>query len=114
MKVAELEGALLDKWVAKAEGAAVYQDAYGDTWEGSRTYRPSTDWSRGGQIIERSRIQIVPQNVCHLKWSAYLDEGLPPGRYAVEQFGEAPLVAAMRAYVASKFGEEVPDSEKRL
>nr|WP_269766044.1 phage protein NinX family protein [Burkholderia ubonensis] len=63
----------------------------------------------GGPIIERARIQIVPQSVNHLRWSAYMDEGLRPGAFPVEQYGETLLIAAMRACVASKFGEEVPD-----
>ena len=29
--------------------------------------------------------------------------------YEHNQFGETPLIAAMRCYVASKFGDEVPD-----
>lgn len=107
MRVAELEGALLDLWVARAENVGVYADAHGDVWQGNRTYRPSSDWARGGPIIEHARIQIVPQDVNHLRWSAYIDEGLQPGAPPIEQYGETPLQAAMRAYVASKFGDKV-------
>lgn len=114
----ELDGALLDAAVAKAEGASVYADAaYGDMWEGSRTYRPSTDWNRGGPIIERERITTIA-STCEdsddqLEWSAvvggfscYIDELLPIPSF-IGQRGPTPLVAAMRAYVVSKFGDEV-------
>lgn len=111
MKVAELEGTLLDLWVARFENVGVYADAHGYLWHGNSTYRPSSDWSQGGPIIEHARIQIVPQQVNHLRWSAYIDEGFQPGALPIEQYGETPLQAAMRAYVAAKFGDEVPDME---
>ncbi|CAJ0701649.1 hypothetical protein LMG19089_02891 [Ralstonia edaphis] len=143
MKVAELEGALLDYWVARAEGyqlemhpdcvgtwvtpgkllsgrredapeCVITEDGNPDHWSGpfnpSGLFHPSRDWAQGGPIIEHARIQIVPQNVNHLRWSAYVDEGLGLGAVPVEQYGENPLVAAMRAYVASRFGDDVPDT----
>jgi hypothetical protein len=118
-KTAELEGALLDAAVAKADGISVtlWADGRGCIadfgtaglfWHG---YSPSTDWGQGGLIVERERITIV--------FGAVQDEPAPVWQawvgpvYAsdldmrVDGDGPTPLVAAMRAYVASKLGEEV-------
>jgi hypothetical protein len=123
MKVSELSGAELDYWVARAEGIAV---AIGeDTWEiqkwGERAVywyggdgeiggtmpiggwgSPSTNWSDGGPIIERERIRL------EAAWIGELKDEI--GWLAERQFeGKTALIAAMRAFVASKFGEEVSD-----
>jgi hypothetical protein len=60
-------------------------------------YDPSTNWEHGGPIIERERINLW--NEGH-DWEASLY-----GKHIV--WGETPLVAAMRCYVASKLGDEV-------
>lgn len=105
MKVSELEGVLLDNWAAKAEqqqGGEWYREGDGTTWvrKGDHTvFRPSRLWECGGPIIERE-IAFLTRH-CPTKWSA-LANGSAPGH------GPTPLVAAMRAYVASKFGDEVP------
>lgn len=84
MRVAELERANLDYWVAKALGwdamltkAEVFV-AHGETFRsapfciaGERgklgdEFRPSTQWSKGGPIIERERMAIIP-TVCRLR-----------------------------------------------
>jgi hypothetical protein len=123
-KVAELEGALLDAAVAKAEGFSARIEADEcvvtvvgmlESWRAVTpvvTYRPSTDWLIGGQIIDREKISVVycePGSPSGPKWDAYVgcltprrfDDELPGGK------GPAALIAAMRAYVAGKFGEEV-------
>lgn len=118
IRVSELSGAWLDYWVARAEG-----------WEAGRLeIRPvprtndlicvllrlngsieatpfSTQWRLAGPIIERERPELVPT------W--------PDGGWYVRSrhrpcdgdqfYGETAMVAAMRAFVASKFGEEVPE-----
>lgn len=101
-KVAELEGALLDAAVAKATC---------DVWAHSGDYRAdmtqapySTDWAHGGPIIERERID--------LRWNgeAWVADGWrsnPHEDGASDFSAKTPLIAAMRAYVASKFGVEV-------
>ena len=50
-KVSELEGALLDAAVAKAEGRL---EAW---WNTNEAY--SVEWSDGGPIIERERIEMA-------------------------------------------------------
>ncbi len=95
-KVEELEGALLDAAVAKAEGRDIRR------WRG--IFRPSESWAFAGPIIERER--ICPQ------WSGprYLALVHRPGGAMDDDMvfeGSTYLECAMRAYVASKFGEEV-------
>ncbi|WP_186200644.1 DUF2591 domain-containing protein [Burkholderia gladioli] len=117
MKVAELIGALLDYWVARAEDYPLSCDwDQGDyiligTGAGDlEQFAPSTDWSDGGPIIERARIDLkAPPNMDapdeHVDWAASVPD--PNVAYTREYFGETPLIAAMRAYVASKFGDDV-------
>ena len=99
MKVSELEGAELDFWVAKAEGYAPKIE--GKTCflmceAGGSIHAPSTNWSQGGPIIEREKLSISYWSpTSYGPWQCH------------EMYGATPLIAAMRAYVASKFGEEV-------
>jgi len=79
-------------------------------WE---DYRPSTDWSQGGPLIERHRITIHYVQVGEEPhgWMAALNEdrSYMSNILRYEQRGcPTPLIAAMRALVAAKYGEEVP------
>ncbi len=56
MLVKDLQGAELDYWTCKAEKRSY--SASGSPI-GPPTYSPSTDWSQGGPIIEREKIEIV-------------------------------------------------------
>lgn len=127
-KTAELTGALLDAAVARAEGATPAV--------GLRTpfphlrfpdgicicvsdYKPSSDWRRGGPIIEREKISVYEQNDGWVAgYGIKAEEGecystLTGGGPASIEFdgatgyGDTPLLAAMRAYVTSKLGKEV-------
>jgi hypothetical protein len=94
--VASLSGALLDYWAAKADGIP------------ERGWQPpySDDWTYGGPIIEREGISVMEweiPNDAGMNWSA---RNLTAN---IHMDGPTPLIAAMRAYVASKFGDEVPD-----
>lgn len=116
-RVSELEGALLDAAVAKAEGIEVVSHGHGHTrWDQDhghwRGWNPSTDWRDGGPIIQREHITIVPNTGFDddgpVVWVAfvgafthYIDVPLWNGA------AETPLIASMRAYVASKFGDVV-------
>jgi hypothetical protein len=112
-KVAELEGAQLDAAVAKAEGKQWESQIYGpdrDDWyvsvDGAR-FAPSQEWDQGGPIIERELIEWEvgdapgPGHVWYAKLSPFNEP------FSDSFKGPTPLIAAMRAYVASKFGEEV-------
>lgn len=113
MKVAELSGALLDRWVARAEGhavesrfraeanAKVHVILSGIQTRGVPHY--SGDWAQGGPIIEKSEMQLQLVKVSVPYWRAHIFYDKPVR-------GPTQLVAAMRAYVASKFGDEVDEA----
>lgn len=75
-----------------------------------RYFKPATDWSQGGPIIERERIDPDPieiwEDVGLVKiWGASID-------YGYQQEGPTLLIAAMRCYVASKLGDDVDIPEE--
>ena len=104
MKTAELTGAALDWAVAKCEGKGDDVEIcagnllYGRVTSGFVYFRPSTDWSQGGPIIDREKIDLYYQH--DLQWIAAPQKG-------VEYMGTTPLIAAMRCYVASKLGDHI-------
>jgi len=111
VKVSELQGAMLDYWVAKAEVVSIErrgrkQNLY--TQQGV-VWRPSSDWSQGGPIIERNAgtfgIAGNDQDFNQVSYWAEMGRTITRCRMV----GPTHLIAAMRAYVASKFGEEVEE-----
>ncbi len=94
-KVSELEGTELDHWVARAEGMQKGRSNFAGY---------STHWAAGGPIIEREGIELK-KDLRHLNIARIA--GFEPD---LTMPGRTPLVAAMRAFVASKYGEEVDDS----
>ncbi len=119
IEISEATENQLDYLVAKIEGLNVYIPAYAETpWLQYRDScgqphpcpKYSSDWSQGGPIIERETINIGNYSFLSKEWFAKYpsDDYLP--QYI--RWGDAPLIAAMRCYVASKLGEEVeiPDS----
>lgn len=112
MEVAELEGAALDYWVALANDLQPLPHD-GHCYVGldkNEAYAPSINWDQGGPIIERESIGLQPASG---KWDAYFDayndyDGMssnPAHAHAYD--APTPLIAAMRAYVAAKFGAVV-------
>lgn len=123
MKTSELTGALLDYWVARAEGFQILKSSPGGragllVWDGGCLLpvtneshcRFSTDWAIGGPIIEREQMHLFPpepaDQYADPRWLAHI------GRPEAAWQGKGPtlLIAAMRAYVVSKFGDEVPEA----
>lgn len=120
-KVSELEGPFLDEAVAKANGwkewkghAHMGMPVWLTGEDESPThamFSPSTSWADGGKIIERERIRLTPAEAGGL----FMGDRVPaphwlanhPARWQFNEMGATPLIAAMRAYVASKFGDEV-------
>jgi hypothetical protein len=104
IKVSELTGAALDWAVDKAEGHIRPDGGYYCGYHGKVT-RWSTDWAQGGPIIERERISLVDVGI--VNWTASISKA---DMYTVTQYGDTPLIATMRCYVASKLGDmvEVP------
>lgn len=64
----------------------------------------STDWSRGGPIIEQEGINITTIDALDGPyWEAYMPYGMSDDSAE----GPTPLIAAMRCFVVSKLGHEV-------
>ncbi len=111
IKTYELTGAALDWAVAKCEGfikVAIWPDHIGvckkHSFENQLRWKPSTDWAQGGPIIEREGIQINFWRYDRPPyWTAHISR--EDGRFA--DYHSAPLIAAMRCYVASKLGDEI-------
>jgi hypothetical protein len=91
IKTVDLTGAALDWAVAKCEGKPSWMMGF------------STEWEKGGPIIERERINIRDDGGD--QWAA--DDSIRAAAY-----GPTPLIAAMRCYVASKLGDEVEVPEE--
>lgn len=104
VKTSDLTGTALDWATAKANQAAglVKSDPI---LEYMHYFKPSTDWSQAGPIIERESIYLIPNENAD-GWFAH-KVGCDSGDYN----GPTPLIAAMRCYVASKLGDtvEIPD-----
>ena len=107
IKTSELTGMLLDWAVAMCEGRAWPDNAA--KFLGERYYKPSTDWSQGGPIIEQEDMKIT-------RWDDYPNwtarHPLDPNRFSLR--GDTPLIASMRCYVLSKLGDEVEVPEELL
>lgn len=118
MKTSELTGPALDWAVAKCEGELLRNDYYTHESEGvfmlesgevSWVYSPSTKWNQGGPIIEREVVSLGKEEGAWraLCWGV---DGPNPELYSMN--GPTPLIAAMRAYVASRLGDEVEVPEE--
>jgi len=66
----------------------------------------STSWAHGGPIIEREIARV--ENLGGGSWAAYKNSESETHRLT----GPTPLIAAMRCYVASIFGDEVEIPEE--
>lgn len=98
MKTDELTGSMLDYWVARAEGIK-------PTVDQQMEFCPSTDWALAGPIIEREQIMICWETD---HWIAGAAEFANSRKGRIVK-GPTALVAAMRAYVMSRFGENVAE-----
>lgn len=112
VKVSEASDVVLDFLVSKANNPPGKEGGM-DWWErdgngllfdplNECTYSPSTDWSLGGQIIERERIELRDKGG---------DQWIADDNLNTRHVGPTPLIAAMRCYAAARLGEmvDVPD-----
>lgn len=124
IKTAELTGAALDWAVAIAMGwlKQIAITDYGDGQEevfffhpvrddqdevvhaGGDRWKPSTDWSVGGPIIEREGISIDQRKGEPCR--AFIGKPINQAFAMFAPHGE-PLTAAMLCFVASRLGDEV-------
>ena len=123
IKVSEASGSVLDWLVAKCEGYncefdddvsgpwLVPQEGYLHDEKPLSKFKPSTNWSTAGPIIEREHISVEAYSVPNderIKCFWYASED----KFDAETWdGPTPLIAACRCYVASKMGDvvEVPE-----
>lgn len=122
MKTSSLEGALLDYWVARSipldvadrlhvSGGYLYLKAENGGLSPFAFMPSRGKWSDAGPIISAMRISLVavvdrcvdPPKV--VSWVACIPERVP----SIVQCGPDQLTAAMRCFVASRIGDEVPD-----
>ena len=126
IKTNELDGLALDYAVAMCEYPhLVYGDTIGLYWASHQIvipefkepecyYHPSSDWSVGGAIIEREDISFRkyhrPDVEAHGTYYAMIcrESGSMIRWHKNRSYtGKTALIAAMRCYVTSKFGDEV-------
>lgn len=124
VKISEATGPVLDWMVAKAEytdrrvelspyGGVYFEHSpgSGDSYNMGWTYaRFSTDWSQGGPIIDREKIDLCwspGRTACMATISVLWPKELDCGLRCVSVVGPTPLIAAMRCFVASRLGDEV-------
>ena len=123
IQTSKLDGIALNYAVAMAEGGTEFIFD-GFTWGfklGGKTkvmakgwgllmqFCPAADWSTGGPIIERERIDVISiANGTGWKAETPRDHG------DQSESGPTPLIAAMRCFVASKLGDmvEIPEGVK--
>jgi hypothetical protein len=113
IKTSELTGAALDWAVCEATGMfkAYTQFRSGKNFlkvygvARNKHLHPSTDWSQGGPIIERERIDITFMD------GDEVDTWHVSGAHGRDKL---PLVSAMRCYVALKLGDEVEVPDELL
>jgi len=102
-EISELQGNMLDRAVAKAEGLAQHPGP--GEWipiislsdkPFADEFFPSRLWEHGGPIIEREGIDLE-----------HGSDGCRASLGRACEWGASDLLAAMRAYVAYKFGSEI-------
>lgn len=110
MKVSELNDAALDHWVAKAEGLEVKYSAAEQCWRlvgnaEDLQWSPHQDWAQAGPILEREEISLIAPKIGE-RWEATYGSAI---EHQAVADGKTALEAAMRVYVAARFGDEVSD-----
>jgi len=121
----ELNETMLDRAVALAQGDRYelrFRGSLGQGWFSATTHGVgmplpaySSQWADGGPLVERTRIQLEPdfeagaggQWFAHAVPTRYDGHTHSVTAWKISQHGDTPLVAAMRAFVASKLGDEI-------
>ncbi|WP_175796532.1 phage protein NinX family protein [Burkholderia anthina] len=125
INIRELSGVRLDWAVARCEGYPLTTDGISQLVEKDRKltilgratcgqgipcgYSPSSYWEQGGPIIERQRITLQFCRDLRDRNGLYIHASMDTHSFHGYWRGnhDKPLVAAMRCYVASKFGEAI-------
>jgi hypothetical protein len=117
VKTAELIGAALDWAVAQIEGVKFIRhylsvsDFRGPVpvYTSLHNYRPSTDWSHGGPLIDKHQLDLKFERKGLMYAYQCQDDGLPiiVTEDAFGSYGLTHLIAACRAIVHAKLGGTV-------
>ena len=117
IKTSELQGAALDYMTGIAAGEYVQVNptlgikAANPVLRRGRRWRPSTDWSQGGPLILQYGASLDRES-CD-DWGSVISidrgDGIPSW---VVMIGPTPLIAACRAIIAAKLGDEVDVPEE--
>lgn len=89
-----------DPFVIKREGRPDFHDKTRRKWE------PSTDWSHGGPLIEKHRIELRASGSENW-WADKIMIRIDPSANDWCGFGPTPLVAACRAIVQGWSGDTI-------
>jgi len=118
MNLYDLDEKLLNVWVAKAEGNMIATYKHGDTVVGYQLYFYSGDTPSipnycgdpkiGQLIIEDHGITTIRMTGYFSTIADHMWQASHPNLEG-SRGGPTELIAAMRAYVASKFGNELAD-----
>ncbi|AFT86852.1 phage protein NinX family protein [Paraburkholderia phenoliruptrix] len=117
MKVADLEGLALDYWVARSlhdfvreiqftdsgETVAIRGNDRGRPWDGRFT--PTTSWDAAAVVLERARRLEMRER--SEEGPAHCVAEFEGGRGTVEGRADSVRVALLRAFVESRFGDNV-------
>lgn len=128
IKTSELIGPALDWAVAKLLekedrkitllrptdiGWIVEREVEYDSAPNFERFWPSRSWAQGGSIVDRRRISVRTYAREGHPWVAFVDfGGSSVSGVKAKQYGPTPLIAAMRCYVASEWGDEVDVPEE--
>lgn len=117
IKTIEMTGAALDWAVAKCEGWKVSVAEFRKSQLSSSKFAYSSVWAKGGPIIERENISVnryTHSEVTESGQEIYRKDGWTAFTTATaywmtpkRAYGPTPLIAAMRCYVMSRFGDEI-------
>ena len=105
MKTSELSGPALEYWFMKATGKfdIEFPGVSFSDWMDYGGMPEMFGWADVGPIIEQEAMSI--KRTAPSDWCARAYGG------RIMRWGDTPLIAAMRCFVASKFGNEVPDAQ---
>lgn len=117
IRVADATGPVLD-WLVLTlethEDAAWYLEdgvLMEEHGEASAPFCPSTNWARGGPIIEREKFDLVWDTGRGEEWTCFANDS-DDANNSIVTTGPTPLIAAMRCYCCSKLGDEVDIPEE--
>lgn len=110
IKTSELSGKALDWAVETLEIQRMRDEGehVKEWWVEQKQSDPSPyseDWLLAGPIIERERIDVISDAPATAEWTAKMHDD--DFEVVSHEDGFTPLIAATRAYVASKMGDEV-------